>query len=76
MSPLIQTRPGLQVFGPQLRAIRREANIREAELSRRSTVGHQFISEIDLGRENPSRDTSLLLADGLRWDAANFLSTD
>jgi transcriptional regulator with XRE-family HTH domain len=41
-------------------------------LSRRSKVGRQFISEIELGRENPSLETIVMLADGLQYDLSDF----
>jgi DNA-binding XRE family transcriptional regulator len=74
-SPLTRTRRALQAFGRQLGAIRTEANISQGELSRRSKVGRQSISEIDLGRENPSLETIVLLADGLRCELSDFPRT-
>jgi transcriptional regulator with XRE-family HTH domain len=35
-------------------------------------VGYRFISELELGRENPSLETIVLLADGIGCELADF----
>jgi transcriptional regulator with XRE-family HTH domain len=60
-----QIKARLADFGKQVRHIRHAAGISQCELARRSRVGNKFISELELGRENPSLATIVLLADGL-----------
>jgi transcriptional regulator with XRE-family HTH domain len=72
MSPLLKTRPALIDFGQQLRRVRLGVRITQRELARRSRVGYRFISETELGRENPSLETIVLLAHGLGCDLADL----
>jgi transcriptional regulator with XRE-family HTH domain len=71
MTPL-QTRAVLATFGQRFRAARLSMMMSQRELSRRSRVGYRFISEMELGRENPSLATIALLADGLGCDLSDL----
>lgn len=46
--------------------------ISQRELDRRSHVGYRFISELEIGKENPSLATVLRLADGLACELADL----
>ncbi|HET7288245.1 MAG TPA: helix-turn-helix transcriptional regulator [Pyrinomonadaceae bacterium] len=71
MTPL-QTRAALVSFGKRFRGVRLSAKMTQRELARRSRVGYRFISEMELGRENPSLATIVLLADGLGCELADL----
>lgn len=71
MTPL-QTRAVLVSFGQRFRSIRLSAKMTQRELARRSRVGYRFISEMELGRENPSLATIVLLADGIGCELADL----
>ena len=62
----------LVVLGQHVRRARLAAHISQRELDRRSHVGYRFISELELGRENPSLATMLRIADGLGCDISDF----
>ena len=66
----IKTR--LVTFGAHVRAVRRAAGISQRELDRRSNVGYRFISELELGKENPSLATLMRLAAGLRCELSDL----
>jgi transcriptional regulator with XRE-family HTH domain len=73
MSPLpIDTRPALIDFGQQVRRVRMAAKISQRELGRRAHIGYRFISELELGRENPSLETIVLLSYGLGCELADL----
>lgn len=71
MTLRFKTRPALMDFGHQ-RRVRLNVRITQRELSRRSRVGYRFISETELGRENPSLEIIVLLADGLGCELADL----
>lgn len=71
-----QTRAALVTFGKRVRAERLAALMTQRELARRSRVGYRFISELELGRENPSLATIVLLADGLGCNVVDLFSSD
>jgi transcriptional regulator with XRE-family HTH domain len=72
MSPLLRTRPALIDFGQQLRRIRTAAQMSQVELARRALMGEKFIRDMEHGRENPSLESMVLLADGLGCEMADF----
>lgn len=59
-------------FGKQVRQVRLAARMSQRELDRRSRVGYRFISELELGRENPSLATIWRLSEGLGCDLADL----
>jgi len=69
-----KTRPALVSFGRQVRRVRLDIGISQRELGRRTRIGYRFISELELGRENPSLATIVLLADGLGCELAHLFS--
>ena len=71
-SPLLKARPALMEFGRQLRRLRLEAGLDQRQLSKRSGIGYRFISLIELGRQNPSLATIVLLADGIGREVAEL----
>jgi transcriptional regulator with XRE-family HTH domain len=60
-----QVKVRLADFGKQVRHFRLALGISQRELDRRSHVGYRFISELEIGKENPSLATILRLAEGL-----------
>lgn len=70
----IKTR--LADFGKRFRQIRLAAGVNQRELARRSRVGYRFISEMELGRENPSLATIVVLADGVGCELADLFPAD
>jgi transcriptional regulator with XRE-family HTH domain len=66
----IKTR--LADFGKQVRHVRLARGITQRELDRRCHVGYRFISELEIGKENPSLATVMRLADGLGSDLADL----
>ena len=55
-------------FGKRVRQVRLRMVMSQRELDRRCHVGYRFISELELGKENPSLATILRIADGLGCD--------
>lgn len=71
-SPLLKTRPALMDFGRQLRRLRLEAGFDQRQLSKRCGIGYRFISLMELGSQNPSLATLVLLADGIGCEVGDF----
>jgi transcriptional regulator with XRE-family HTH domain len=71
-SPQIKARPALMEFGRQLRRARMEAGIDQRQLSKRCGIGYRFISLMELGRQNPSLATIVLLAEGIGCKVTDF----
>jgi transcriptional regulator with XRE-family HTH domain len=67
-----QIKTRLADFGKQVRRVRLARGISLRELDRRSHVGFRFIGELELGKENPSLATIMLLADGLGCELTDF----
>lgn len=70
----IKTR--LADFGKQVRHVRLVIGMSQRELDRRSHVGYRFISELEIGKENPSLATIMRLADGLGCEMADLFPRD
>jgi transcriptional regulator with XRE-family HTH domain len=62
-------------FGKRVRQVRLQMAITQRELDRRCHVGYRFISELELGNENPSLATMLRIADGLGCHLSELLPT-
>lgn len=67
-----QIKARLADFGRRIRQVRLAAGISQRELDRRSRVGYRFISDLELGKENPSLAAMVLLADGLSCELADL----
>jgi len=67
-----QVRVRLADFGKQVRYVRQSLGMTQRELDRRSHVGYRFISELEIGKENPSLATVLRLADGLGCELSDL----
>jgi transcriptional regulator with XRE-family HTH domain len=66
----IKTR--LADFGAHFRRVRLSRGMTQRELDRRAHVGYRFISELEIGKENPSLATLMRLADGLDCALSEF----
>lgn len=60
-------------LGRRVREHRRVAGLSQVALGRRSRVGSRFISEVELGRGNPSLGTMAMIADGLGCSVADLV---
>ena len=73
---IIEARPGLGPvrpadgkFGKLLRRLRLERSISQAELGRRTGLGHSIVSRYETGERVPRRRTVAALADALELDS-------
>jgi transcriptional regulator with XRE-family HTH domain len=60
-------------LGRRVREHRRAAGLSQAALGHRSNVGWRFISEVELGRGNPSLGTMAMIANGLGCAIADLV---
>lgn len=67
-----EIKPYLVDFGKRVRHVRLQMVMSQRDLDRRCHVGYRFISELELGKENPSLATVVRLADGLGCDLADL----
>src|SRR4051812_10059004 len=63
-------------LGRRVREHRRAAGLCQIALGRRSNVGSRFISDVELGRGNPSLGTMAMIADALGCTVADLVRDD
>ena len=64
---------GRRIFGERLRRLRREQNVSQQELARRSGVSRGTIARIELGEQSPRYETIVALAKGLQVPVERLL---
>ena len=62
-----------RIFGARLRRLRRERNLSQEELARRSGISRGTIARIELGEQSPRYETIVALAKGLQVPVERLL---
>lgn len=70
--PAVRVRPAIIDFGQRVRALRMKAKITQRELARRACIRELFVSQVELGKSNPSLATIVFLAAGLGCDVVEL----
>jgi transcriptional regulator with XRE-family HTH domain len=71
-----EIRSRLADFGAHFRRVRLARGMTQRELDRRAHVGYRFISELEIGKENPSLATIMRLAKGLGCGMADLFPSE